>query len=614
MSVQKEFSMKLLIISAAVSLALPLMAQDQDLVFISVTPCVIFDTRPLFGGAGAFAPGEERSFEIDGTAANFPAQGGTAGGCGVPGWSGGQPVARAIFINYVAIEPQGGGTLKAWAFDKPEPAQGALVNYQALTPPMNNSNGVITELRQNLEGFDIRVKALSAGTHARGVILGYFTKQHITGVIAGTGLSGGATAGNVGLDIPFAGVGLQQLSAAGSTAGQMLTSRGAQVVWEGPRQGTTGATGVTGGTGSSGPLGLPPNRRGFTVTQLNAGVSDQSNSIAIGVDGLALLAMSHSDAGEFNLKVVHCSNVACTVSTSAILDVGNVGSNPSVAIGADGLGLISYLDNANADLKVAHCSNLACTDAVITTVDSIGAVGAASSVAIGTDGLALISYVGGGNLKVAHCSNLLCTAATLSIIDSTTTIGGNSTFIAIGVDGFGLISYFDFSNTNLKVAHCSSVLCTAATTATIDNGANVGTRSSITIGSDGLGLISYFDQGNFDLKVAHCVQIACSSALNSAFDTVGDVGSWSSVSVGPDGLGLIAYSDVTNSRVKIGHCTDISCTTGTKIPVTSGTNNVSLAMGADGLGLVVVYDFATTPQLKVAHLSHPLGIPFHRRR
>jgi hypothetical protein len=152
--------------------------QTQDLVFTSVTPCVAFDTRPAFGGPGKFAPEQERSFHIVGSTANFAAQGGNPGGCNVPGFAGEEPVVQAVFINYVAVDPEGGGTVKAWPGDESEPAQGAMVNFQALTPPMNNSNGVVTGVRQDEQGADIRVKAKTSAVHVRGVILGYFTKDH----------------------------------------------------------------------------------------------------------------------------------------------------------------------------------------------------------------------------------------------------------------------------------------------------------------------------------------------------------------------------------------------------------------------------------------------------
>jgi hypothetical protein len=54
----------------------------------------------------------------------------------------------------------------------------------------------------------------------------------ITGVTAGTGLSGGGNTGNVNLAIAKAGVGTAQLSAAGSSAGQVLASAGSAVTWQ----------------------------------------------------------------------------------------------------------------------------------------------------------------------------------------------------------------------------------------------------------------------------------------------------------------------------------------------------------------------------------------------
>jgi hypothetical protein len=84
--------------------------------------------------------------------------------------------------------------------------------------------------------------------------------------------------------------------------------------------------------------------------------------------------------------------------------VGDVGSYTSIAIGADGLGLISYHDQTNGDLKVAQCNDTFCTSATSTILDSAGDLGETTSIAIGTDGLGLISYwdVSNLDLKVAH--------------------------------------------------------------------------------------------------------------------------------------------------------------------------------------------------------------------
>jgi hypothetical protein len=64
---------------------------------------------------------------------------------------------------------------------------------------------------------------------------------------------------------------------------------------------------------------------------------------------------------------------AASATTVTYLDT--TGDYASLAIGADGLGLVAYRDAANGDLKIAHCSNIACTAATISTLDSAGDVG-----------------------------------------------------------------------------------------------------------------------------------------------------------------------------------------------------------------------------------------------
>ena len=257
---------------------------------------------------------------------------------------------------------------------------------------------------------------------------------------------------------------------------------------------------------------------------------------------------------------------------------------------------------------------------VITMFSGGSLDGLHTSIAIGVDGLGLISYWDGSNneLKVAHCNDVACSSATTSTVDSGTGVG-TYTSITIGADGLGLISYYDSANTHLKVAHCKDVACSSATTSTVDSTTGVGTYTSITIGADGLGLVSYRAGGgtNAHLKVAHCSDAVCTSAATSTVASTGGVGEYTSITISGDGLGLISYFDVTNRHLKVAHCSNALCSgtaTITTLDSTSGVGEyTSVTIGADGLGLISYYDDEHY-HLKVAHCANTLCTPYVRRR
>jgi len=90
---------------------------------------------------------------------------------------------------------------------------------------------------------------------------------------------------------------------------------------------------------------------------------------------------------------------------------GDVGSYTSISVNLDGLPIISYYDGTNFDLKVLRCGNTACTSGnTVATVDSGGFAGTYTSITIGTDGLPIVSFYDGsnGDLKVAKCGNTFC--------------------------------------------------------------------------------------------------------------------------------------------------------------------------------------------------------------
>ena len=138
---------------------------------------------------------------------------------------------------------------------------------------------------------------------------------------------------------------------------------------------------------------------------------------------------------------------------------------------------------------------------------------------------------------------------------------GQYTSITIGTDGLPVISYYDGANGDLKVAHCGYAACSSGNTITpVDTGGNVGRYPSITIGTDGLPVISYYDDTNGDLKVAHCGNAACSSGNSiTPVDTGGDVGGETSITIGTDGLPVISYYDGINGDLKVAKCANPFC-------------------------------------------------------
>jgi len=283
-------------------------------------------------------------------------------------------------------------------------------------------------------------------------------------------------------------------------------------------------------------------------------------SITIGTDGFPLI--SYFDFTNDDLKVAHCNNVDCSSRTLSIPDpTGLVGYDTSITIGGDGFGLISYYNATNGNLKVAHCSNTACTSFTITALDLTGDVGQSTSITTGSTGFGIISYYDttNDNLKLAFCGNAACEyTSNMGTVASSAGYGGTS--VALGVDGFPLILHKDTVNFDLWVAWCGDTLCTAPIKFKLDtiNDHGYGGSISLAIGVDGLGVMSYYDGVWGDLIVAHCDNPRCSSVTKYALDMQGNVGEYTSIAIGSDGLPLIAYTD-ENEVLKVAHCSNEMC-------------------------------------------------------
>lgn len=629
----------------------------QDVVYVPVTPCRLVETRgtyaAVYQGGGAFASSEIRTYAVQGgNGVCLPQLPPTI-----------DPSAVQLQV-YGIPNSAGSGDIEIL------PQGGTFGSTATLVYLGNNAfTSASTTAPVNLGNRQIGVQVRGAGAHVAIDVVGYFRAPDggfVSSIGAGAGLTGGGSGSPV-LSVDTAviqsrvtgtcvvGASIRAIAADGSVTCETDDAGVTSVTADaGGGLVTTPAGGITGSgsiavaaggitndkiapgtitsdrlvTGQRFPaciLGQFPRwgSAGWTCGSLppsvttveSAGDVGRYTSIAIGADGLPV--MSYYDITNTNLKVAKCIDVACASSaTISTVDAttGAMGTHTSLAIGADGFPVVSYFDQTNQRLKVAKCANAGCTGlgtSTLTTVDSTGSTGTYSSIAVGTDGFPVVSYHDLSNLdlKVAKCTNAACTgSATITTLDSTGTVG-TYTSIAIGADGIPVISYYDVTNADLKVAKCANAACAgSATVTTIDSVGNVGWYTSIAIGSDAIPVVSYYDLSNGDLKVAKCINAACTgSATITTVDSAGTVGGVTSIAIGVEGNPVISYFDSANSALKIAKCANAACTGSAAISTLDSVGLVgtetSIAIGVDGFP-VVSYSDDTNFDLKVLKCSN----------
>ncbi len=288
---------------------------------------------------------------------------------------------------------------------------------------------------------------------------------------------------------------------------------------------------------------------------------------------------------------------------------GDVGRYTSLVLDANGYPVIAYFDPSNSDLKVLRCSNVDCSGAQTpSSPDTVGNVGFYTSLVLDADGYPVISYYdsSNGDLKVLHCSNVDCSGAQTPSSPDVVGNVGYDTSLVLDANGYPVISYYDFGNEDLKVLHCSNADCSGPQTSTSpDTVGSVGEYTSIVLDADGYPVISYYDSGNEDLKVLRCSNVDCSGAQTpSSPDTAGNVGEYTSLVLDANGYPVISYRDVTNSALKVLHCSNGACSgpQASTSPDTAGNvgRNPSLVLDANGNPVVSYYDI-DNKDLKVLH-------------
>ena len=295
----------------------------------------------------------------------------------------------------------------------------------------------------------------------------------------------------------------------------------------------------------------------------------------------------------------------------------DVGQRPSIALTSTDIPVISYYDASNADLKLTFCESPACLVPTIRTIDSTGDVGQYSALRLSKTGIPHIAYYDAtnGNLKLAICKNALCTSSTISVIDDATADVGRFVNMELTSKGIPIISYYDVTNTALKVLHCGNTTCkqNTRTISTLTSSDGTGYANAMVLTRLRVGnstpldrpRISFYDRTN-NLKLYMCADEKCTAGT---VETVGAATSngqraFTSIDVNSENLPVISYINNSGELI-IATCTSVTfsphpaCASFSFSTLTfSDISHTSLKLANDDSPIIAMVDY-TLPYLSV---------------
>ena len=362
---------------------------------------------------------------------------------------------------------------------------------------------------------------------------------------------------------------------------------------------------------------------GISVTSPDiAGDVGQHSSLVLDASGNPVVSYwdyPNSDLKLLHCNDVNCAAGGDSITSPDT--AGNVGGFTSLVLDSSGFPVVSYYDYLNGDLKLLHCNDVNCAAGgdSITSPDTVGDVGQDTSLVLDSAGYPVVSYyAAAGDLKLLHCNDVNCAAGGDSITSPDTTgYVGRETSLALDALGYPVVSYYYEADAafqvtaDLKLLHCNDVNCAAGgdSTTSLDTAVDVGEYNSLVLDAAGYPVVSYFDATNSDLKLLHCNDVNCAAGGDSITspDTAGFVGSHTSLALDAAGYPVVSYFGATTADLKILHCNDVNCAAGgDSITSPDTTGNIgwhtSLVFDAAGYPVVSYYD-TTNTGLKLLHCN-----------
>ena len=285
------------------------------------------------------------------------------------------------------------------------------------------------------------------------------------------------------------------------------------------------------------------------------------------------------------------------------------GEYSSMKLDSNGFPVISQYDPTNGDLRLTRCYDPACVVAHSNVVDSGGVaadiVGLYTSLALDSNEFPVISYYDftSGDLKLAHCNDADCAGADdpSNVVDSTDDRGQYSS-LALGQNGLPSISYYDATTHKLLLAHCNDADCAGGDDAPLgvvftgEGADDVGQFSSMSLDLFGVGFptIAYYNASAGDLKLVHCTNGDCTGPQTSVLvdGAGGNVGANLSMTLDLASAPVISYFDADNLALAIARCNDVTCAAPTiSEPLVSITGPLDTSIAMDNVADVAVVSY-----------------------
>ncbi|HZF08957.1 MAG TPA: hypothetical protein VFE33_09230 [Thermoanaerobaculia bacterium] len=186
------------LLALALALAAPSIAtaQQKNLVYNTVPPCTVVDTRVA---GGAFTPSATRTFNVVGSG-SLASQGGSSTGCGIPGFSNGVAQVQAVALYVTSVNPSAAGYIDAYAAD--QSFAGAVLNMQSGWSAITDSAMVAVAQSPGIGDFKVTVCCATTDVIIR--VVGYYTKPVQTVVV--NAVPGDVTASGTALINALAGI------------------------------------------------------------------------------------------------------------------------------------------------------------------------------------------------------------------------------------------------------------------------------------------------------------------------------------------------------------------------------------------------------------------------